>query len=74
MYMCKCAPEVMEKDMMDLGYLMEYQLWATLDVNSGQDCQEFRAGMKRSVGAMASKFLFPEEMCFRDLPETKKVH
>ena len=87
--MCKYVPEVMEKDMLDLGYLMEYQLldassflvrqrrnrvWATLDINNGQDCQEFRAGMKRSVGAMASKFLFPEEVCFRNLPQTKRFN
>ena len=76
--------------MSDLGYLMEYQLldaqsfllrqrrnrvWATLDVAGGQDCDVFRAGVKRSVEAMASKRLFPAEKCFReDLPQTKKFN
>ena len=73
--------------MTDLGYILEYEqvdaqwfllrqrrnrVWATLDLAGGQDQEEFRAAMKRSVHAMASKTLFPQELCFRDdLPKMK---
>lgn len=78
--------KVMKEHMADLGYILEYEqvdaqwfllrqrrnrVWATLDLDGGQDEKEFRAGMRRVVHAMASHALFPEELCFRDdLPKT----
>lgn len=79
--------QVMAKDFEKLGYIMEYDIldaqwfllrqrrnrvWATMDLNSGQNSIGYKTNMKNTVRSLASDVLFPFSSCFDEsLPPDK---